>query len=58
MEKVTLSTQLVNGIMQYLGNRPYVEVANLITALQQEAQASIMASQTIATVEPEAPAAE
>lgn len=44
--------------MQYLGNRPYVEVANLITALQQEAQASIMASQTIATVEPEAPAAE
>ena len=40
MEKVTLSTQLVNGIMQYLGNRPYVEVANLITAVQQEAQAS------------------
>ncbi len=40
MEKVTLSTQLVNGIMQYLGNRPYVEVANLITAVQQEAQAN------------------
>jgi len=44
MEKVTLSTQLVNGIMQYLGNRPYVEVANLITAVQQEAQASAVES--------------
>ena len=46
MEKVTLSTQLVNSVMQYLGNRPYVEVANLIIALQQEAQASIAAQAT------------
>ena len=46
MEKVTLSTQLVNGLLQYLGNKPYAEVANLIAALQQEAQASIAAQAT------------
>jgi hypothetical protein len=46
MEKVTLSTQLVNGLLQYLGNKPYAEVANLIAALQQETQASIVAQAT------------
>jgi len=30
--------------MQYLGNRPYVEVANLITAVHQEVQASAVES--------------
>lgn len=44
MEKVDLSMQLVNGILQYLGKQPYTDVANLITAIQQEAQASIVAN--------------
>ena len=39
MEKLTLSTQLVNGILQYLGNQPYAQVAQLIQGIQQEAQA-------------------
>lgn len=39
MEKLTLSTNLVNGILQYLGNQPYAQVANLIQGIQQEAQA-------------------
>jgi hypothetical protein len=39
MEKLTLSTNLVNGILQYLGNQPYAAVANLIQGIQQEAQA-------------------
>jgi len=39
MEKLTLSTQLVNGILQYLGNQPYAQVAQLIAGIQQEAQA-------------------
>jgi hypothetical protein len=32
-----ISTELLNAILQYLGNRPYVEVVNIITAIQQEA---------------------
>jgi hypothetical protein len=39
MEKLTLSTNLVNGILQYLGNQPYAQVAQLIAGIQQEAQA-------------------
>jgi len=40
MEKVTLSTQLVNAILQYLGSRPYTEVFPLIEAIQKEAKAA------------------
>lgn len=53
MEKITLSTQLVNAILQYLGKQPYTDVANLIQGIQQEAQASVAAQASI-----EAPAAE
>jgi hypothetical protein len=37
MTNITLSIDLVNGILQYLGSRPYVEVANLITEIQKAA---------------------
>ena len=37
MDKITLSTELVNGIMQYLGSRPFVEVAGLIAEVQKQA---------------------
>jgi hypothetical protein len=40
-EKLTLSTQLVNQILGYLGQRPYQETFQLIEALQKEAQASM-----------------
>jgi hypothetical protein len=39
MDEIKLSTQLVNAIMQYLGSKPFVEVAGLIQGVQQEAQA-------------------
>jgi hypothetical protein len=39
MEKITLSTALVNQIMGYLGTRPFQEVFQLITAVQDEAKA-------------------
>ena len=39
MEKITLSTQLVNQIMAYLGTKPFQEVFQLIEAVQKEAQA-------------------
>jgi hypothetical protein len=38
METVKLSTQLVNALLQYLGQQPYVQVANLIGQIQKEAQ--------------------
>ena len=37
MDKLTLSTELINGILQYLGSRPFVEVASLINEIQKQA---------------------
>lgn len=51
MQKIALSTELVNGILQYLGNQPFVQVAQLINGIQQEAQGQA------APAVPEAPAA-
>jgi hypothetical protein len=53
MEKIALSTELVNGILQYLGNQPFVQVAQLINGIQQEAQ-----GQAAPAAPAEAPAAE
>lgn len=39
MDEIKLSTNLVNAVLQYLGSRPFVEVAGLIQAIQQEAAA-------------------
>lgn len=38
MEKVTLSIQLVNQIMAYLGTQPYQGVFQLVDAIQKEAR--------------------
>jgi len=38
MDKVTLSTTLVNNIMAYLGTKPFQEVFQLIEAVQKEAK--------------------
>ena len=38
MEKLQISTQLLNQIMGYLGTRPYQEVFQLIEAIQKEAK--------------------
>lgn len=38
MEKLQISTQLLNSIMGYLGTRPYQEVFQLIEAIQSEAK--------------------
>ena len=39
MDKITLSVNLVNAILGYLGKRPYEETFQLITAIQEEAKA-------------------
>jgi hypothetical protein len=38
MDKLTLSTNLVNAILQYLGKQPYVDVFQLVEAIQKEAK--------------------
>jgi hypothetical protein len=37
MDKANLSINLLNAILQYLGQRPYVEVVGLIKAIEKEA---------------------
>ena len=46
MEKINLSTNLVNAILNYLGNQPYLEVANLISNIQKEAQGQLAENTT------------
>jgi hypothetical protein len=36
MENATVSVALLNAILQYLGNRPWVEVDQLIKGIQSE----------------------
>ena len=38
MEKVTLSVNLVNAVLQYLGTQPYQNVYQLVEAMQKEAK--------------------
>jgi len=54
MEKITLSIQLMNQVMGYLGTRPYQEVFQLVEALQAEAKAQAQAQNTNPISTPEA----
>jgi hypothetical protein len=36
-QKIELSLNLINGILQYLGTRPYQEVFPLVQAVQEQA---------------------
>jgi hypothetical protein len=38
MEKLTLSVNLINAVLSYLGTKPYQEVFQLVEALQKEAK--------------------
>jgi hypothetical protein len=40
-EEVKMSLQLVNGILQYLGTRPYGEVFQIVNAIHAEVQPQI-----------------
>jgi len=39
MDEIKLKTDLVNAILQYLGNQKFVEVAGLIQEIQKQASA-------------------
>ena len=46
---IALSVNLVNAILQYLGSRPFVEVAQLINGVQQQAQGQVDSPDEAAT---------
>lgn len=48
MEKLPISVNLINAILQYMDNRPHNEVRRLIDAIQAEAQQSVQAPQQAA----------
>jgi hypothetical protein len=50
MEKISITTQLLNSVLAYLGTRPYQDVYHLITAIQSEAKGQVIPVQE----EPEA----
>ena len=43
MNELTLSTNLVNAVLGYLGSRPYQEVFQLIDSIQAEAKSQLEA---------------
>jgi hypothetical protein len=46
---MNISIELLNSILQYLGSRPYVEVADFITKVRAEAQADAAAKSVLPT---------
>ncbi len=52
MHKITISVDVLNQVMGYLGTRPYQEVFQFITALQAEASNQVVVAE--APIEPPA----
>lgn len=49
LEKITLSSNLIVAINNYLYTRPFGEVANIALALQQEVQAQATTEEDVKT---------
>jgi hypothetical protein len=41
MKEITITLDYANAVLQYLGSRPYVEVAGLIAELQKQVVAQL-----------------
>lgn len=50
-QKIELSLPLINGILQYLGSRPYGEVFQLVNAIHEQATPQIKVPPVPATDE-------
>lgn len=55
-QKVAVTLNLVNGLLNYLGSRPFVEVADLIGAIREQVTPQIQVPTPAAA--PEAPPVE
>jgi hypothetical protein len=44
-QTITLTLPLLNGVMQYLGTRPYSEVFQLVQAIQEQAAPQVKAAE-------------
>ena len=40
-QDITLKLSLINGILQYLGTRPYGEVFQIVQAIQEQASSQV-----------------
>ena len=40
-QNITLKLSLINGILQYLGTRPYGEVVQIVQAIQEQASSQV-----------------
>jgi len=56
VDKITLSVELVNAILGYLGNQKFVEVQGLINAVQKEAEGQFPPAEPVHDAEPVEPA--
>jgi len=45
-QPITLTLPLINGILQYLGTRPYGEVFQLVQAIQEQAAPQVKQPET------------
>jgi len=48
MNQINFSLDLVNSVLQYLGNRPYIEVVGFIDQIKKEASMQNVSATTIA----------
>jgi hypothetical protein len=44
-QTITLTLPLLNGVMQYLGTRPYSEVFQLVQVIQEQAAPQVKAAE-------------
>jgi len=56
MQPITLSLDLVNAILQYMGTRPYNEVFQIVNAINQVGIPQVQAMQAVAQAPAETPA--
>jgi hypothetical protein len=51
MKEITLTLDLVNALMQYIGTRPYAEVHQLIAEVQRQAAGQVQSPEDSETSE-------